>query len=383
MRTLFTFLALLTFSFAYSTHIFGGYIAYKHLSGTTYQVQLTLYRDCYSATPFDGTAGSTTPAILGIFTGSTLIETRQLTNPVISVVIGDTSLPCTVPPSVCREIGVYTDTITLPSASATYTLVHERCCLRNSITNILNAGDQGSAITAIIPANSNNTSPSINLQLAQYIRIYENTSITNWCTDINGDSLAFSLSAPLSGASITEPAPNPPYGAPYSPVAYYPGYSASQPFGQASTCSINSAFGQIQIVPQGVGIFLMNVLVSEYRNGTLVSEYPILLSFVVTDCSGDTTGVVVPVDTNTTGIKDRTAEKELNIYPNPASNYITIENMNVTHDVPIAIIDVNGSVVLTGNMRNGSCTFADIAALPKGVYLVKVGNSFGRRFVKQ
>lgn len=384
MRILLTLLALLSFQLGYSTHITGGYISYKHITGTTYQIKLTIYRDCNSPTPFDGTVGATTPgAVIGLFSGANHIATYQLTNPAISYIYGDTTLPCSMPPSVCVEVGVYTDTITLPSASTTYTLAHERCCLRNTVTNVLNPGDQGSAFTAIIPANSNNNSPTINLSLQRYIRIYQTTSIANWCTDADGDSLAFSLSNPLAGGSVTDPAPTPPIGPPHSPVGFYPGYSATQPFGQASTCSVNSAFGQIQIVPQGLGIFMMNVLISEYRNSALIAEYPILLSFAVTDCSGDTTGIVIPVDTNTTSIGNTIANGEVNIYPNPAYNYISIEAANAADGTVVTIVEVNGSTVASGTIYNGRYTFQNIAALHKGVYIVKAGNSFGKRFIKQ
>lgn len=371
MRILLTLLALLSFYLGHSNHLLGGYIAYKHIAGTTYQVQLTLYRDCNSTTPFDGAVGSASPfASVGIFSGTDLIEERRLTNPAVAYVQGDTALPCTTAGQVCREIGVYTDTITLPSANVNYTLIYERCCLPGNVNNVVEPYNQGSMFTATIPANSNNNSPSINLNLARYIRLHQTTSIANWCTDVDGDSLAFKLSTPLSAGSNTMPAPTPPMGPPYSPVSYSAGYSATQPFGQASTCSVNSAFGQIQIVPQGIGVFLMNISVSEYRNSTLLAEYPILLTFSVLDCNADTS-IVIPVDTNATSIDDMYSDTYIALYPNPASDAVSIQyNGTAQHAY---LYDIKGMKLQEVELGNGQALLKQLSAYAPGIYYVQIG----------
>jgi hypothetical protein len=40
---------------ASATHIVGGFISYTFISGTTYEIKLTVYRDCNSTAVFDGT----------------------------------------------------------------------------------------------------------------------------------------------------------------------------------------------------------------------------------------------------------------------------------------------------------------------------------------
>ncbi len=373
MRILFTLLALLSFYLGHSTHLLGGYITYKHVSGTTYEIKLTLYRDCNSATPFDGTNGAASAAIVGVYdANNNFIDIINLYNPVVTVIEGDTTLPCSVPPAVCREVGVYTSTFVLPSANTTYTLVHERCCLPFTVLNIYNPGDQGSVFTATIPANSNNNSPTFNLDLARYIRIYDTTNIVNWCTDIDGDSLVFSLANPLSGASPSEPAPNPPYGGPYPPVTFYPGYNATQPFGAASNCTVNSYFGQIQIVPQGAGIYIMNVLVSEYRNANLLSQYPVLLNITVSDCIS-ASPPVNPGDTISTSIiSPNAANNEIYTYPNPASDAVSIKYGGTEQQA--YLYDIKGMKLQEVELSNGQAQLKQLSAYAPGIYYIQIGN---------
>jgi hypothetical protein len=57
----------------------------------------------------------------------------------------------------------------------------------------------------------------------------------------------------------------------------------------------------------------MNISVSEYRNSTLLAEYPILLTFSVLDCNADTS-IVIPVDTNATSIDDMYSDTYIALY---------------------------------------------------------------------
>ncbi|MCE2823708.1 MAG: hypothetical protein LW693_14975 [Saprospiraceae bacterium] len=57
----------------HATHIVGGEITYRCLGGQTYQVQLTVYRDCYNGRPpFDD------PAIVGVYENDTDFLFRKL-----------------------------------------------------------------------------------------------------------------------------------------------------------------------------------------------------------------------------------------------------------------------------------------------------------------
>jgi len=60
----------------------------------------------------------------------------------------------------------------------------------------------------------------------------------------------------------------------------------------------------------------------------------------------------------------KTKEKHINIYPNPASNYINIDVENLNR---IQIIDINGKIVLTETTKN-----IDVSELNNGIYVIKI-----------
>jgi hypothetical protein len=76
--------------------------------------------------------------------------------------------------------------------------------------------------------------------------------------------------------------------------------------------------------------------------------------------------------------------KEIHIYPNPATDVITIQ-MNTTEASTIEIIDVTGKVVLIRNNQAQRATI-DINNLPNGIYLVRVSSGSNmevQKIVKQ
>ncbi|HRO73833.1 MAG TPA: hypothetical protein PK611_09190, partial [Saprospiraceae bacterium] len=71
VKSIFITFGLITMSAIWTeteaTHIVGGQLTYKHLGGNSYQVKLTLRRDCYLGSPeaeFDN------PASIGVFTAA-------------------------------------------------------------------------------------------------------------------------------------------------------------------------------------------------------------------------------------------------------------------------------------------------------------------------
>jgi hypothetical protein len=66
---------------------------------------------------------------------------------------------------------------------------------------------------------------------------------------------------------------------------------------------------------------------------------------------------------------------DLNIYPNPASSFISIEGL--TKEVSVFIYDMNGKLVRTSSMSPASNQLA-LPALSKGYYqvIIRDGNYF-------
>ena len=66
------------------------------------------------------------------------------------------------------------------------------------------------------------------------------------------------------------------------------------------------------------------------------------------------------------------------VYPNPATDYIMVENLKGGE---IAILNMNGSVVLKQNMANNKTTI-DVSKLPGGIYILKIVSDFNTSTTK-
>ena len=75
-----------------------------------------------------------------------------------------------------------------------------------------------------------------------------------------------------------------------------------------------------------------------------------------------------------TGIDDL-KEFELSVYPNPATNYISIKDLNEienSDDLQIEIIDINGKFYLIKDANKDDTNTIDVQTLPSGMYILKI-----------
>ena len=76
-----------------------------------------------------------------------------------------------------------------------------------------------------------------------------------------------------------------------------------------------------------------------------------------------------------TGVKQiNTISSELNIYPNPVENILTIEGQNIS---TVEIMDINGRTVKTIN-NNNSIKTIDVSSLNQGIYFIKTNNNVSK-----
>lgn len=279
--------------YANATHIIGGYMSYRYISGLQYQMILTVYRDCTSGTDFDGTPSSTTPsAAVGLFeinpNGTyTLVNNYSLVNPTITSLTNTSPNPClVVPPNVCVEQGRYIYTFNVPDNTKSYILVYERCCRNNSITNLNNPGSLGAVYSAIIPptATYGNSNPTFNNFPPIFICQGSPLVFDHSATDLNGDSLVYGLCEPQNGADQNNPAPNPPNSPPYPTMSWAASYSANDPLGGVPL-TIDPTTGLLTGTPNNTGQYVVGICVSEYRNGVLIGTYLRDFQFNVSRCN--------------------------------------------------------------------------------------------------
>ena len=145
---------------AFAFHIAGGDLTAQHISGNTFRITLTLFRDCSNpqGADFDSTI------ILGIYSKNNdqLIDSLHMDLTTVNSV-GLSGNGCEPPPNVCMQIGEYIRDVQLPPQTGGYYLVWERCCRNSSVINIDNPDATGLTFYLEIPNPAlQNSSPVFN-----------------------------------------------------------------------------------------------------------------------------------------------------------------------------------------------------------------------------
>lgn len=254
-----------------ATHIVGGELNYKQLSGSNYQITLTVYRDC-----FGGQAQFDNPASIGVFDAQgNLISSTSVTITSDQHVPNLINSPCLTPPTnICYEVATYVFTTTLPPLAGGYQLVYQRCCRNHSILNINNVNFTGATYIATIPdpaLASMNSNPVFTEWPPTFICVDAPFTFDHSATDADGDSIVYEICDPLEGADQSSPMPQPPNGPPYYPVSWRSPYSMNNPFGGAPL-NINPVTGRLTATPNAIGQYVYGVCAKEYRNGVYLGE---------------------------------------------------------------------------------------------------------------
>ena len=262
-----------------ATHIVGGELNYTCLDDNTYEITLTIFRDCFNGDP---NAWFDNPASVGIFdSNNQLVTTVGLSGQLLMPLMNNDTLvpvlsnPClVVPPNVCVHTTTYRDTLVLPFIAGGYTLAYQRCCRNQTILNIVNPLATGATYSVQISENALlacNSNAKFNEWPPIYICVNEPIEFDHSATDIDGDSLVYKLCTPFQGADQTVPQPQPPNPPPFQEVNWLgPTYGPNNMLGGVPL-AINSETGFLTGTPNTVGQFVVGICVEEYRNGEMIS----------------------------------------------------------------------------------------------------------------
>ena len=282
------FIVFILSFFAFTTnasHIVGGDIYYDYLGNNTYRFYISVYRDCNSTgAAFDS------PLKLGVFTSNgSLFQEIDVPFPGSTNVPVVFNNPCVTPPTnICTENAIYETLIVLPPSAGGYTVTYQRCCRGPNISNINNPDDTGFTLTCKVPGSGNNFHINSSPRFTNYPPLLlcnnEDLIFDHSATDPDGDQLVYSLVTPHSGASSFNPAPNPPP-PPYGNVSWSAGHSATNPLGPGATINIDPNTGLLTASPNLLGLYVVGIRVSEYRNGTLINSTTRDFLFRVFNCN--------------------------------------------------------------------------------------------------
>ena len=281
-----------------AAHIIGGVMSYEYISTenniNTYKITLRVFRDC---NPFTTGADFDKPAPISIGKSDFTYFNKNVSfgNPVVTTISNQfTNFCLALPPNVCVQQGVYTKLVKLPiEDNLSYFIIYQRCCRNNTIFNILAPGDRGATFMIEITPEAqklNNSSPTFKnfppiAICGNYALNFDHSAI-----DIDGDSLVYSLTAPLEGGgkdmdmSCTSISPIPACLPPYESVSYRNPFNINNPIGGSPGLSLNKETGLMLGNPDILGQFVVGVMVKEYRNGVLLSTTIRDFQFNITQC---------------------------------------------------------------------------------------------------
>lgn len=281
--TLFSFLP------GFAMHIAGGELFYEYVGAGSvantgkYKITMRLFRSCLSK----GQTLEGENVVIGIYNNNDLSlqssASLTLQYPIPKIQLTKGSIPCLVnAPDVCYEVGVFTAMVDLPVSINGYTLSWIRCCRIDNITNMSISTGIGATFTTQIPGTDilptgNNSSPQFVIKDTALVCQNTNFVLDFGASDPDGDSLSYSFCNAYLGGSTANPNPgsNPRSGLPQQLVLttlpYRSPFTGNNPLGSA--VSINSLTGKITGTAPAAGLYVINVCVSEWRNGKVINEH--------------------------------------------------------------------------------------------------------------
>lgn len=246
-----------------ATHIGGADLSYKWISGNTFELTLTLYRDC---------SGIAAPNSVSVNYKS--VSCGYNLNVILNRVAGtgmEITKPCNASVTNCNggaTPGIqkyeYTGNVTLPGQCSDWVFGYSICCRNCAITTLSYTPNNCSGVPATyIEATLNNlvtpdnSSPVFTNVPVSFFCIGQEFHYNHGAYDSDGDSLVYSFIDPRSAASTN--------------VVFNSGYSATNPISSSPLISI-AANGDIVMNPTAQEVGVMTILVKEFRNGILIGS---------------------------------------------------------------------------------------------------------------
>ena len=185
---------------------------------------------------------------------------------------------CTLKVEYSHEITLDPEEFSHPDG---YVIVWERCCRNWETKNLVNPGWNGMTYTLYFPPIVDatgkpfvNSSPRLFPPLSDYACVNQLFYIDFAGTDDDGDSISYSLAAPLDDHQdnnsniVALPETTPP---PHPIVDFAPGYTLDNMIPGDPALSISNN-GFITVTPTEVGLYVFSVKAEEFRNGVKIGE---------------------------------------------------------------------------------------------------------------
>ena len=291
-----------------ATHIIGGELTYTCGGDNMYTVNLVIYRNCApDNAEFDDP---------GYFFVYDLQDNyiAKITSYPVSIVNVDhyVNNPCLdFPTDLCVERAIYTEQIRLTPNRGTFQIVYQRCCRTTEITNVVDPGDIGSTYIINIPTDGEkacNNSSVFNNYPPVAVCLNDFLTFDHSARDPDGDSLVYEICHPNTFVYLDECyQPGHLIGCDYAEmppglIEYTAGYSYQKPLDADPAFVIDPVTGILTGTPTQMGIFVVGICVSEYRNGILTGVNKRDFQFNVVYCDVATTSSIPEGDHSCDGL---------------------------------------------------------------------------------
>ena len=205
---------------------------------------------------------------------------------------------CTDPKILRTRLFRYTGSVDLSGLNEPqgYYISWERCCRNYETLNIVHTDPYGNYISGQVfylefpPSVKGgthfvNSSPVFGKVPAQYLCQNNYIQMDFSATDNDHDSLVYRLVDPKQGHTTNADAILLyPLSAPYKPITWEPGYSATNAIHGNPSLTLNSQTGILSVDPSELGLFAFSMVCDEYRNGVKIGEVQRDFQFLVKDC---------------------------------------------------------------------------------------------------
>lgn len=264
----------------YATHASGSDLTYTWVSGNTFKVTVSFFRDC---------AGVAAPNSITLEARSASCNKNQSYTLVkVSGTGQEITFPCRTVNTKCTSGSsiyagyqqyVYEANVTLPQKCTDWVLSYYVCCRNCAITTLDNPCNDNMYVEATlnnVVAPSNSSPKFTNIPVA-FLCVNQSFTYNHGVVDPNGDSLVYSFIAPKTYNTSNNTV---------GTVTYNSGYSAANPLTSTPAVNLNSTTGDVTMFPTSnneVGVAA--ILVKEYRNGVLIGSVIRDMQFLTKSCN--------------------------------------------------------------------------------------------------
>ncbi|MBL0103485.1 MAG: SprB repeat-containing protein [Bacteroidetes bacterium] len=331
---------------SFATHSSGADLQYTWVSGNTFNVVVTFYRDC---------AGVAAPTNITLNAKSTTCSKNQNYTLAFDPASGqEITFPCRTVTTVCTTPSSvyagyqqyrYSGNVTLPQKCADWVFSFYVCCRNCAITTLNNPCSDNMYVEATlnnIIAPSNSSPQFTNIPVA-FFCVNQSQVFNHGVYDPDGDSLVYQFITPKTYNTTTSTV---------GTVTFNAGFSATSPLTSSPAVTLNSSNGDITMNPTVNGeIGVCAIKVTEYRGGVAIGSAIRDMQFLTRVCNPN----FLPTASGMNGT---------NVF-----NTVVCPGSTLSFTVNSADPNAADTVTMTWNISMPSATFSTVGAkLPVGTF---------------